>query len=117
LRPTSIIARRTLDIPKRSKLERRKLMAHYKDGSPARVGDLVKGKPYNTHHEVVGEVVSISPGREICNCQVAFVERFEPEAPSFYAKSVIVPGNATGELIILGVRVEAGETKAFEKIG
>jgi hypothetical protein len=92
-------------------------MAHYKDGSPARVGDLVKGKPYNTHHEVVGEVVSIIPGTETCNCQVVFVERYQPEALSFYGRSVIVFRNATGELIFFGLQVDYGETKAFEKIG
>jgi hypothetical protein len=92
-------------------------MPHYKDGRPAFVGDFVKGKPYNTNHEVVGEVVSITPGTETCNCQVAFVERFQPEAPSFYGRPVIVLRNATGELTFLGLKVDYGETKAFEKIG
>jgi hypothetical protein len=104
--PTSIIARRTLDIPKRSKPKRRKAMLHYKDGTPAQVGDLVKGKPYDTHHEVVGEIVSITPSAEGCNCQIAFVERFQPEAASIYVRSVIMLRNVTGELTFLGLKVD-----------
>jgi hypothetical protein len=111
--PTSIIARRTLDISKISK--RRRPVPHYKDGRPAFVGDFVKGKPYNTNHEVVGEVVSITPSTETCNCQVAFVERFPLEL--FYGGPAIVLRNATGELTFLGLKVDYGETKAFEKIG
>jgi hypothetical protein len=115
--PTSIIARRTLDIPKRSKPKRRKPMPHYKDGSPAQVGDLVKGKPYNTPREVVGEIVSIIPGTESCNCQVAFVERVHPEARDFYVEALRLARSADGDLIFVTVKVDYGETKAFEKIG
>lgn len=48
-------------------------MPHYKDGTEAKVGDHVRGKPYNTPHEVAAVVVSISPGAESCNMIVAFL--------------------------------------------
>lgn len=49
-------------------------MPHYADGTPANVGDFVKGKPYNTDHEIVGTLVQITEGTASCNCIVAFVE-------------------------------------------
>lgn len=49
-------------------------MPHYKDGTEARVGDFVFGKPYNTDHVVAGTIISITPGVESCNCQVQFTE-------------------------------------------
>ena len=92
-------------------------MAHYKDGSPAQVGDLVKGKPYNTPREIVGDIVSITSGTETCNCQVAFAERVHPEAPDFYGGALTLVRSAGGDRVFLAVKVDYGETKAFEKIG
>jgi hypothetical protein len=97
-------------------------MPHYKDGSTAKVGDLVKGKPYSMQHEVVGEIVSIAPRRKTRNCQVAFVHRLQPDAPTFYGgpstySKVVALRIATGELIFLGLGVDYGQAEAFEKIG
>lgn len=47
---------------------------HYADGQEVKLGDLVRGKPYNTPHEVVGTVVGGLPESEFCNLRVAFVE-------------------------------------------
>lgn len=50
-------------------------MPHYKDGTEAQVGDIVKGVPYNTGGAVVvGEVVQITPGSDACNLIVAFIK-------------------------------------------
>jgi hypothetical protein len=49
-------------------------MPHYKDGTEAKVGDHVIGRPYNTDHDIAGTVVSISPAADSCNLQVEFVE-------------------------------------------
>jgi hypothetical protein len=49
-------------------------MPHYKDGTEAKVGDQVIGKLYNTAGVRAGTIVSISPGADACNAQVAFVE-------------------------------------------
>ena len=48
-------------------------MPHYKDGTQAQVGDHVRGKPYNTAHEVAAVVVSITAEAESCNMVVAFL--------------------------------------------
>jgi len=46
-------------------------MPHYKDGSPAKVGDLVHSvPPYPTSARVLGIVVSINLGTETCNAGV-----------------------------------------------
>jgi hypothetical protein len=56
---------------------------HYADGTEAKVGDLVKGTCYNTKDAagkprvVVGEMIQITPGSDVCNCIVAFVEHKE----------------------------------------
>lgn len=49
-------------------------MPHYKNGEVAQVGDKVKGKPYNTPHEVDGRIIKITSEGEECNCIVAFAE-------------------------------------------
>ena len=91
-------------------------MPHYRDGTAAEVGDLVKGKPYNTRREIVGEVFSIREGTESCNCEVAFVERVHPEDPSFRGEVLKHTRNAAGDNVFLTVKTEYGETKAFEKL-
>lgn len=50
---------------------------HYKDGSEAKVGDLVRGHGYNVKHEIIGRVVNIRPG-EACTLSVAFVGAVTP---------------------------------------
>jgi hypothetical protein len=53
---------------------------HYKDGTPAKLFDIVKGTPYNIHpqREVVGVVVSLNPNvsddKGSCGLQVAFTD-------------------------------------------
>lgn len=51
-------------------------MPHYKDGTEAKVGDLVKGVTYNRGGKViVGELIQIAPATESCNCIVVMAER------------------------------------------
>lgn len=77
-------------------------MPHYKDGTAAKVGDVIKGKPYNTPHEVVGVVVGITPDSESCNLRVAFTTR---------------GGGDNLDAPYPVQRIDYGETKAFEKVG
>jgi len=63
------------------------------------------------------EKTSATPGTETFNCQVVSVERLQPGAQSFFGSPVIVLCAAAGELVFLGLKVDDGETKAFEKIG
>lgn len=48
---------------------------HYKDGTEAKVGDLVKGTVYNTKGVIVGVMLGITPGSNACNCRVALVRQ------------------------------------------
>lgn len=43
---------------------------HYKDGTPAKVGDYVKGPGYGAK-AIVGQVQSVTPGSASCNASVA----------------------------------------------
>ena len=49
-------------------------MPHYADGTEAKVGDQVIGKLYNTPGVRAGTIISITPGADSCNAQVAFMQ-------------------------------------------
>lgn len=93
-------------------------MPHYTDGTPAAFGDKVKGKPYNTDHEVVGEVVEVREG-ESCNLTVAFIEiveidpRLEGQPSAGSLKTVTGVGRRKFALL---PKYDYGDTKAFAKI-
>lgn len=86
-------------------------MPHYKDGTQARVGDIVRGKGYNVKDEkgnlkeIVGIVLSINPNVKACNL------------------TLIIPHDAFGQFssgskygaMILGA-TEYGQTDHFEKV-
>ena len=77
-------------------------MPHYKDGTEAKLMDVVKGKPYNTPHEIVGVVVGITPGADSCNLRVMF--------------TTAATTGGEGDPKIPMQRYDYGETKSFEKI-
>lgn len=91
-------------------------MPHYADGTPAKLGDLVKGKPYNTPHEVTGVVVGIIPDTESCNVRVAFAR--PPFAGESHPHTRKVSGydadRSASQDVVLDV--DYGETRAFEKV-
>lgn len=98
-------------------------MPHYADGTLAQIGDKVKGKPYNTPHEVVGEIVDIISisGQETCNCVVAFLSIFdlkdliEKGLPRYPAALMPVKGSDGVDRGLVPV-TDYGETRAFTKI-
>ncbi len=47
---------------------------HYKDGTEANVGDLVKGTTYNKPGVHVGVMLGITPGPSTCNCRVGILQ-------------------------------------------
>lgn len=94
-----VLARR---MPK-SKPREESTMPHYKDGTVAQVGDVVRGKGYNIPHEVIGKVLSVSAA-ETCNLSIACVG----QATRVYRDS--------GGYPLVQAEVEYGETAAFEKI-
>ena len=73
-------------------------MPHYRDGSEARVGDIVKGPTYNKPGICVGVVCVVTPGAETCNLQVeAFMRKI-------------------GDTIIGAGGADYGEARAFDKV-
>lgn len=53
---------------------------HYRDGTEAQLGDIAKGKNDWIGHEVIGEVVGLIPGADLCNLQVRAIAR-RPGSP------------------------------------
>jgi hypothetical protein len=109
-------------------------MPHYKDGTEAKIGDVVRGKGYNVKdkdqnlREFVGTVVGITPGSTACNIQVAHVVvsplpfgvSYSPHRV-FQLSGVIgcgAEGGAEGSVRVGAVlELEYGQTDHFEKIG
>lgn len=58
-------------------------MPHYSDGTPARIGDKVRGVPYNNNgQEVVGIVAGLVPNTDACNLRVVFHRLVDPSKSS-----------------------------------
>lgn len=90
-------------------------MPHYADGTEAKLGDHVRGKPYNTPHEVTGVVVGVVTDSESCNLRVAFARPTRDGETSTH--TVIVAGyDPAGKTQNVTVSVDYGETKAFTKL-
>ncbi len=96
-------------------------MPHYKDGTPASLGDTVKGRPYNTPREVIGTVVGITPSMDTCNLEVAFMELVpQMEVENNYAGGEALlkvrSSRTVAETMFFRLKTDSGETKAFEKL-
>lgn len=91
-------------------------MPHYKDGTEAKIGDLVKGKPYNTEGVVVGTVIGITANQESCNLRVGFLEATPLARPParMAIPTPLVHRDPDGNSSLLVIAVDYGETKAFE---
>lgn len=101
---------------------------HYKDGTEAKVGDLVKGTAYNTKNAdgtprvLVGVMLQITPGASSCNCVVGFVEHsaVTPDAMRTLADMHLwhVVGGVSlndGACRVVG-KYDYSECKAFELV-
>lgn len=88
-------------------------MPHYKDGTEAKVGDVVKGKGYNIPHEIIGTVVSIQPNADACNLRVA-VAKVTSITQCYGTAGMIYRDDA--QTCVIVPDIEYGETRAFEKI-
>ena len=75
-------------------------MPHYKDGTPAKVGDVVHGRGYNVTYPITGVVVHVQPEQQACNLKVAHAR------PADFGSGPVPV-----------IDVEYGETAAFEKVG
>lgn len=111
-------------------------MPHYKDGTPAEIGDHVRGVPYNTKGaEVVGTLVQITEGCDSCNCIVAFIApEVLPDLDSktmyqlapHLSKAMLIrrkggriernSGDQTQEILLLNPGYDYGALKDFEKL-
>ena len=70
-------------------------MPHYMDGTPAKVGDFVKGRGYNIPHDIIGQVIEVKVA-DTCNLTIQEILEY-----SFRA----TPAR------------EYGEAAAFKRIG
>lgn len=86
-------------------------MPHYKDGTLAKVGDIVKGKGYNVKDEngelaeITGVVINVNEGATVCNV------------------TLLIPGNSIGTFTasneygaLISGKIEYGQTDHFEKV-
>lgn len=101
-------------------------MPHYKDGTPAELGDVVRGKGYNLKdkdgelREIVGTIIDVLPGVSSCNVRLLVTELHELPAdyvvgkphPFVPTNAYLLPGQSKyGQLVL-----EYGQADHFEKI-
>lgn len=93
-------------------------MPHYKDGTEAKIGDVVKGKGYNIKHEITGVVVGLKVGEKVCNVTVATITRdvYTNLTLPVVVKDGKVEALENGSLNVPAT-FEYGQADAFEKIG
>lgn len=101
---------------------------HYKDGTEARLGDMVKGTGYNVPGMIVGTVVNLTPATDACNMQVAHVvvdelpaEFNQPPYDHFAPRGAFVYGHPTSSELrknpaVAKVGIEYGQCDAFELV-
>ncbi len=91
-------------------------MPHYKDGTPAIEGDIVRGIPYNTNgKEIIGVIVAINPGADTCNCQVVFPKLIQMEE-TWMGDVVRLFVRPDGLRACVALRSDYGEVRAFKKL-
>jgi len=104
-------------------------MPHYKDGTPAKVGDVVRGKGYNVKGpdgklaEIIGQVLSVTPGAENCNIQLAYFKSKVLPADFRYPdyelfstnRGILIVGH-DGNWFSVQADIEYGQADQFEKI-
>lgn len=89
-------------------------MPHYRDGTEAQLGDVARGKPYNTEHEVTGVVVGITPSSDTCNLRIAFARAAKP-GEAMHGVSAFDDGAGT-PLTLVSLARDYGETGDFELV-
>lgn len=112
-------------------------MPDYKNGTPAQKGDLVRGQGYNLKdadgrpRTIVGEVLEVIPGADVCNLRLAVAEvlkplkGLEPDYSIYRRQDGITifatfDGNPSSQTVLsipIRATVEYGQCDHFEKIG
>ena len=96
---------------------------HYKDGTPAMLGDTVRGKGYNLEREIQGVVLHLDKRSETCNIIVGYVY-FAPifqNGQVFRHAHLVNPdalhaADYITESASCAIGEEYGETKNFELV-
>lgn len=103
-------------------------MPHYRDGTPAAIGDVVRGKGYNVKGpdgnlaEITGVVVHIAEGATTCNVQIARVVIEKTPADfrwpdhKFFVQRPEIHFAGPGQDHTVRLDIEYGQCDHFEKI-
>lgn len=70
-------------------------MSHYRNGTKAELGDLVRGTGYNIKHEVHGIVVGLTPGQGSCDIHIATLRAAQPLGTQTMPHPVLVEEHGT----------------------
>jgi len=88
---------------------------HYKDGTLAQLGDIVRGRGYNIKHDIIGPVVHLVRNQDTCNIQIALVE-IQPLGYSTWQQIINFYDGSVLKHIGLGISIEYGAVKDFELV-
>ncbi len=90
---------------------------HYKDGTLAKVGDMVKGKTYNQPNVIAGTMVSITPGHDSCNCKIAYIEISDLDKIGFNNIQVVsFTRDTQGKMVPLVIKEDYGQCDWLDKV-
>jgi hypothetical protein len=88
------------------------MMPHYKSGTAAAIGDIVKGRGYNIPHEIIGKVTAINQDSDTCNLTIACVTK-----ESMVLRAALLdPSSLLIDYSEVRATLEYGQADAFEKI-
>ena len=99
-------------------------MPHYKDGTEAKIGDIVSGTGYNVKDAagkpriISGKVIQVTKA-ESCNLAVAHLDEKSPllyKHDHLVAQDTVTGHTQIGYGVVVIPSVEYGATKDFEKI-
>lgn len=99
-------------------------MPHYKDGTPAQIGDVARGKGYNYPYEVQGIVTRVVPDTGSCDITVSLPKHGFPIDPAAVQAAQFAvnlqPGAVTklddGRLLPVSLDAEHGTCADFELV-
>jgi hypothetical protein len=93
-------------------------LPHYKDGTPAKPGDIIRGTGYNIKdedgqlQEIVGVLLAVNPNTDVCNVTILIPEEFLGNLSPTSSGTAL--GGKSGAL--LAGKVEYGQADHFELV-
>jgi hypothetical protein len=88
---------------------------HYKDGTPVKIGDLVRGEDYNGR-ALVGEVIATYAGAQTCNIVVATSRTIGSNETCYGGAALLYKPTSGADLVIVVCATHTLTSKQCERL-